>query len=180
MIAGIDEAGRGALAGPVVVCACVLLCDIPGLDDSKKLTGRQRKSLAKTIVANSMTTIAIGSPGLIDRINILQATLFAMKRATLNLLRLCDVSEVLIDGNKIPAQMPCLSRAIINGDQLIAQIMAASIIAKVTRDHIMEGHGISMPGYGFEIHKGYGTRLHYQALSELGPSKIHRRSFRLC
>lgn len=180
MIAGIDEAGRGALAGPVVVCACVLLCDVQGLDDSKKLSAKQRENLAKTILANSITTIAIGPSHQIDVINILQATLLAMKRAATKICRLCEVTEILIDGNKIPTFMPCSSKAVLHGDQCIAQIMAASIVAKVTRDHIMEGHGNSMPGYGFEIHKGYGTRLHYKALSELGPSKIHRRSFRLC
>jgi ribonuclease HII len=180
VIIGIDEAGRGALAGPVVVCACAILEPINGLNDSKKLTPGQRERLAKIILQSSITTIAIGSNNEIDRINILQSTLLAMKRATDKICGLCNVDLALIDGNKVPSFMPCPVKAIINGDEYEFQIMAASIVAKVIRDHIMNGYGKSLPGYGFEIHKGYGTKAHYEALTKLGPSKIHRRSFRLC
>lgn len=164
----------------MVVCACVLLEKVEGLRDSKKLTPLQRQKLAKTIVKSSITVVALGSPKQIDRINILQSTLVAMKRAVFSISKLCQIEKILIDGNKIPLRIPWETQAIVNGDDIIEQIMAASIVAKVVRDHIMEGHGKSMPGYGFEIHKGYGTKVHYDALEKLGPSKIHRRSFRLC
>lgn len=177
---GVDEAGRGSLAGPVVVCACVLLESIDGLNDSKKLTPIQRGKLAKKIVQSSITSIAIGSSFQIDRINILQSTLHAMKRSVFSLSKKCKIDKVLIDGNKIPKGMPWETEAIVNGDESVVQIMAASIVAKVVRDHIMEGYGKTIPEYGFDIHKGYGTKAHYDALRKLGPSRIHRRSFRLC
>jgi ribonuclease HII len=177
---GVDEAGRGSLAGPVVVCACALTGLVPGLRDSKKLSPKQRLSLACQIVCNAHLTVTLGSQIEIDRINILNSTLQAMKRATMMLSTKCQISQVLIDGNKIPPGMTWKTTAIVGGDDLIDCIMAASIIAKVTRDHIMYGHGRSLPGYGFEIHKGYGTKAHYEALGVLGPSGIHRRSYKLC
>lgn len=129
---------------------------------------------------NAHLAIALGSHLEIDRINILNSTLLAMKRATIMLSAKCEISQVLIDGNKIPPGMIWKTTAIVDGDDKVDCISAASIVAKVTRDHIMDGYGRSLPGYGFEIHKGYGTKAHYEALGTLGPSGIHRRSYKLC
>jgi ribonuclease HII len=158
----------------------MLTQNIPGLKDSKKLTPNQRLGLAEKIVKSSILSLAIGSNFEIDRINILNSTIDAMKRSVIALSRKCQIESVLIDGNKVPAGLPWNVLAIVNGDDSIPQIMAASIVAKVSRDHIMKGYGNSLPGYGFEIHMGYGTKDHYASLNLLGPCRIHRRSYRLC
>ena len=177
LICGIDEAGRGPLAGPVCAAAVILPKDlvIDGLDDSKKLTDKRRRVLFEQITQNAISFgIGFASPEEIDRINILQATLLAMRRAV-------DIMPVtpdfaLVDGNMLP-NLSCPSEAIIGGDGKRACIAAASILAKVTRDRFMESYAKEFPGYGFEIHKGYPTRRHYDAIFQLGISPIHRSTF---
>jgi ribonuclease HII len=176
-IAGVDEAGRGPLAGPVVAAAVVLDPKrIPkGIADSKLLTAEARESLFAKICATADIAFAFGSVAAIDRINILQATLCAMRRATLGLAEPPEL--VLIDGNVVPKAMPCEARPVIGGDATCLSIAAASIVAKVIRDRLMtrcDGH---FAGYGLASHKGYSTKAHQQALSALGPSVLHRRSF---
>ena len=175
MIAGVDEAGRGPLAGPVVAAA-VILCagGIAGLDDSKKLSARRRDQLAGEITARCAFGIGMASVEEIDRLNILWATMLAMERAVLALA--CDPAEILVDGNRCPDwRWP--SRAIIGGDAIEPCISAASIIAKTTRDAIMIAADRDFPGYGWAANKGYGSRLHLDALHKLGPTPLHRRSF---
>ncbi len=128
----------------------------------------------------SYVAISVVSPKTIDRINILNATMFGMRTSVERLCAYLPVDKVLIDGNRIPKGLKVDARAIVKGDATIPQIMAASIVAKTVRDHIMVGYGESMPGYGFDIHKGYGTREHLKAISRLGATRIHRRSFRPC
>ena len=177
LVCGIDEAGRGPLAGPVCAAAVILPphVDIPGLNDSKKLTDKRRRELFPVI---KETAIAFGigyaSHEEIDRINILQATYLAMERAIAQLNVKPDV--LLIDGNRakdfgIPAE------TVVKGDSLSASIAAASVLAKVARDDLMLELSAEYPGYGFEIHKGYGTKAHYSALRELGACPIHRMTF---
>ncbi len=176
-ICGVDEAGRGPLAGPVCAAAVILPphLQIPGLDDSKKLSDRRRRELAPIIMEQALAYgIAFASPEEIDRLNILQATFLAMERALEQLPLRPDY--MLLDGNRekdfgLPVQ------TIVKGDSLSANIAAASVLAKVTRDDLMIRMAQEYPGYGFEIHKGYGTRAHYQALDTYGPCAIHRRSF---
>ncbi len=175
--AGVDEAGRGALAGPVVVAAVILDPDNPitGLTDSKALTARRREQLADAIrqSAASWKIVAI-QPDKIDQINILQASLLGMQRAVAGLSIKPDL--VLVDGNRAPAfDMP--ARAIIKGDLLEPAISAASILAKVHRDQLMTKMEQRFPGYGFARHKGYPTRQHRQSLQQLGPCPQHRRSY---
>ena len=178
LIAGVDEAGRGPLAGPVV-CAAVILPDddgLTGLDDSKKLNASTRDRLYDDIrsVALCHTVVSIDA-GTIDRMNILQATLHGMS-LTLSQLRLRP-ELALIDGNRLPAELPCPARAIISGDASERCIMAASVLAKVSRDRIMQAmHGL-YPQYGFALHKGYPTPVHLQALAVYGACPEHRRSF---
>lgn len=175
MIVGVDEAGRGPLAGPVVAAA-VVLCDggIPGLNDSKKLSEPRRIALEAQIKARCRWAIGIASVEEIDSINILQATLLAMTRAVEGLG--VTPREVLVDGNRLPRwRWP--ARAIVDGDALEPCISAASIIAKQARDAMMAEAGAAWPGYGFARHKGYGTAEHRAALARLGPCPIHRRSF---
>ena len=179
-IAGVDEAGRGPLAGPVVAVAVVLdLADIPtGLNDSKKLTEKQREALFDVILQSARAvSIASVSAETIDLINILQATMLAMRNAVCGLSLMAD--HVLIDGNRIPDNLPCLATALIKGDQRSVSIAAASIIAKVTRDRMMENAGLVHNKYGFESHKGYGSATkHTEAIaSHGGVTRLHRFSF---
>ena len=177
IVAGVDEAGRGPLAGPVVVAAVVLDPDKPldGLDDSKKLSEIRREALFPLIVERSLawTVVAIEVDE-IDRINILQATLLGMRRAVEQLVP--APSLALIDGNRAPA-LTCAVRTIVGGDGLEPAISAASILAKVTRDRLMKKLHIDYPVYGFDRHKGYPTADHLARLTRYGPCPIHRRSF---
>jgi ribonuclease HII len=180
IIAGVDEAGRGAIAGPVVAAAVILTSDVPIdiLKDSKTLTKEKRRDAFDIIMATTpYIGIGVLSHRYIDRINILQATMIAMKNAILQLKK--KPGLVLIDGNKAPELKNYNLETIIKGDQKIPAISAASIIAKVTRDTIMEKADIKFPEYGFKIHKGYGTKTHYDALFKIGASPIHRLSFNL-
>jgi len=176
MIAGLDEAGRGPLAGPVVAAAVVLAEPIDGLADSKKLSARQRERLAVLIKASATGwALGIASVEEIDTVNILQATLLAMRRALLSLP--CAPTLALVDGLHLPA-LPCPARALVGGDGLEPAIMAASILAKVARDSMMDELHEQYPVYGFARHRGYGTAVHLAALREHGPCPAHRRSFR--
>ena len=177
LIAGVDEAGRGPLAGPVVAAAVILdlRAPIPGLADSKQLSPRRREQLFDEIRAKALCcSIAQASVEEIDRLNILQATLLAMQRAVKG-LRL-KPNKVLVDGNRLPS-LEVLAEAVVSGDALIPAISAASILAKVTRDRLLNELHALHPGYGFDRHKGYGTAQHLLALQTLGPLAIHRRSF---
>lgn len=177
LICGVDEAGRGPLAGPVCAAAVILPehIDIPGLDDSKKLSDKRRRELAPIIMEKAVAySIALVDHKTIDEINILQATLQAMEKAIQGLSVKPDLA--LIDGNR-EKDFGVASKTVVHGDSLSASIAAASILAKVTRDDMMTKAADTYPGYGFEIHKGYGTKAHYAALRELGPCDIHRMSF---
>lgn len=177
LICGVDEAGRGPLAGPVCAAAVILPKGlvIPGLNDSKKLTDKRRRELFPIIQQEAVGFgIAFASQEEIDEINILQATFLAMRRAIDQLDPKPDFA--LIDGNReTDFGVPC--KTVIKGDSLSANIAAASVLAKVTRDNWMIEAAEKYPGYGFEIHKGYGTKAHYAALEKLGPCAIHRRTF---
>lgn len=175
MIAGVDEAGRGPLAGPVVAAA-VILCEggIAGLDDSKKLSAKRRAELEALILARCIVGIGMASVEEIDRINILQATFLAMTRAVEALPQAPD--HVLVDGNRLP-KWKYNAEAIIGGDALHPCISAASIIAKEHRDRIMVAADSEYPGYGWASNKGYGAAVHMAALREKGPTPLHRRSF---
>jgi ribonuclease HII len=179
-IAGVDEAGRGALAGPVVAAAVILPATFPiqQVKDSKQLTEAKRES-AYTLLYKSEAIIAVGiiDHETIDEINILNATMMAMKKAILTLIE--TPSRVLIDGNKAPDIPNMVLETIIQGDSKVPAISAASIIAKVYRDHLMKDYDKTYPSFGFKKNKGYGTALHYQALFETGPSPIHRKTFNL-
>lgn len=177
LICGVDEAGRGPLAGPVCAAAVILPpnIQIDGLDDSKKLSDKRRRELFPVIQEKAIAYgIAFADHCEIDEINILQATYLAMERAISQLSVKPELA--LIDGNRakdfgIPV------KTVVHGDSLSASIAAASVLAKVTRDNYMFEMAQTYPGYGFEIHKGYGTKAHYAALTEMGPSRIHRKSF---
>ena len=177
LICGVDEAGRGPLAGPVCAAAVILPKGlvIPGLNDSKKLSDKRRRELFPIIQQEAVSFgIAFASQEEIDEINILQATFLAMRRAMEQLNPQPEFA--LIDGNReTDFGVPC--KTVIKGDSLSANIAAASVLAKVTRDNWMMEAVEKYPGYGFEIHKGYGTKAHYAALEKLGPCPIHRRSF---
>lgn len=177
LICGVDEAGRGPLAGPVCAAAVILPKGlvIPGLNDSKKLSDKRRRELFPIIQQEAVSFgIAFASQEEIDEINILQATFLAMRRAMDQLNPQPEFA--LIDGNReTDFGVPC--KTVIKGDSLSANIAAASVLAKVTRDNWMMEAAEKYPGYGFEIHKGYGTKAHYAALEKLGPCPIHRRSF---
>ena len=177
-VAGVDEAGRGPLAGPVVVAAVILDAARPisGLADSKTLTEARRSELDQLIRAQAVSFCVVEiDPATIDRLNILQATLRGMRKALLGL----DVQphEALIDGNRLPNGLPCAARAIVDGDALFDVIGAASILAKVHRDRLLTELDVVYPGYGFAEHKGYPTPTHLAALERLGPCPVHRRSF---
>ena len=177
LVAGVDEAGRGPLAGPVVAAAVILddLRPIKGLADSKKLTARTRERLYDEIRAHALCcSIGEASVEEIDRLNILQATLLAMQRAVAG-LRLKPV-KVLVDGNRLPV-LDVMAEAIVQGDSKVQAISAASILAKVHRDRWCEEIDAQDPHYGFAAHKGYGTAVHLQALREHGATTWHRRSF---
>lgn len=177
LICGVDEAGRGPLAGPVCAAAVILPKGlvIPGLNDSKKLSDKRRRELFPIIQQEAVSFgIAFASQEEIDEINILQATFLAMRRAMEQLNPQPEFA--LIDGNReTDFGVPC--KTVIKGDSLSANIAAASVLAKVTRDNWMMEAAEKYPGYGFEIHKGYGTKAHYAALEKLGPCPIHRRTF---
>ena len=177
VICGVDEAGRGPLAGPVFAAAVVLPpdADIPGLNDSKKLTAAKRDALFDAVCQTAIEyAVASASEREIDDINILNATFLAMRRAVELLRNAPDI--VLVDGNRAPA-LTVRTRTIIKGDALSASIAAASILAKVSRDRHMDALARHYPEYDFERHKGYGTKLHYEKLAEFGASPVHRRSF---
>ncbi len=176
LVAGVDEAGRGPLAGPVVTAAVVFTRGYPdGLNDSKQLTALRRAELFEAILAKGTVSIAIASRARIDRMNILRASLWAMSRAVSGLS--CGADHVLVDGNMLPPNLACTAEAIVDGDALSVSIAAASIIAKVTRDRLMANVGRAYPGYGFEEHKGYSTPSHFEALRVHGPCPQHRQSF---
>ncbi|WP_323030808.1 ribonuclease HII [Brachymonas denitrificans] len=177
LIAGVDEAGRGPLAGPVVAAAVILdeQKPIAGLADSKQLTAARREKLYEAIMAHALCcSIGQASVEEIDTLNILQATMLAMRRAVEGLRLLPH--KVLVDGNRIP-ELRVRAEAIVQGDAKVAAISAASIVAKVTRDRWCRDIERQFPGYGFERHKGYGTAEHLQALRNLGATPYHRRSF---
>lgn len=177
LVAGVDEVGRGPLAGDVVAAAVILdpAKPIAGLMDSKSLSHKRREILHHQILEQALCVhIARASVAEIDAINILQATLLAMTRAVAGLALAPD--HVLVDGNRLP-KWRYTATAIVKGDSKIAAISAASIVAKVTRDREMVAFDRQYPGYGFADHKGYGTAQHLRALAELGPCGIHRRSF---
>ena len=177
MICGVDEAGRGPLAGPVCAAAVILPkgLELPGLNDSKKLTDKKRRDLFPIIKEQAVAYgIAFASEAEIDEMNILQATFLAMKRAIAQLEGKADLA--LIDGNRAK-DFGLSVKTVVKGDSLSASIAAASILAKVTRDDLMEAAAQEHPGYGFEIHKGYGTKAHYAALTEHGMCPVHRRTF---
>ena len=177
LVCGVDEAGRGPLAGPVCAAAVILPPElvIPGLNDSKKLTDKKRRELYDVITAEAVSYgIAFASEKEIDEINILQATFLAMARAMEKLTPQPELA--LIDGNRA-RDFGLPVRTIVKGDSLSASIAAASILAKVTRDRLMEQYDEAYPQYGFAVHKGYGTKRHYEALREFGPSPIHRMTF---
>ena len=177
VICGVDEAGRGPLAGPVCAAAVILPAnlEIPGLTDSKKLTDKKRRELYPVIMEQAIAYgIGFASEQEIDEINILQATFLAMQRAIDQLAVKPDLA--LIDGNRqkdfgVPA------KTVVKGDSLSASIAAASILAKVTRDNLMLEQAETYPQYKFDVHKGYGTKAHYEALREFGPCPIHRMTF---
>ncbi len=177
-ICGVDEVGRGPLAGPVVACAVILdpARPIDGLADSKKLSEARRETLAGLIRERALAwSLGRAEVAEIDAINILQASLLAMRRAVEGLS--CTPDHVLVDGNRIPEGLPCSAEAIVGGDGRVPAIAAASILAKVSRDREMVALDARHPGYGLAQHKGYPTRAHLEALQRLGVSPIHRRSF---
>ncbi|MCA1799231.1 MAG: ribonuclease HII [Xanthomonadaceae bacterium] len=179
LLAGVDEAGRGPLAGPVVAAAVILDPDGPrinGIRDSKLLTADQRESLAARIRERALYWgVGRADHEEIDRLNILEATLLAMERAVAALG--CVPERVLVDGNRLPRHLPCAAECIIGGDARVRAIGAASIIAKTVRDAEMCALDAQYPQWGFSIHKGYSTPAHLAALAEHGPSPVHRRSF---
>lgn len=179
-VCGIDEAGRGPLAGPVVAAACYFEepVTLPHLTDSKKLSKARREALFEQI-QNSPDihfAYAVIDSLIIDEINILEATMLAMKEATDALMQKAPLSFALIDGNRAP-KLSIPSLPIIKGDSISASIAAASIVAKVKRDHLMQAFDQEWPHYGFAKHMGYGTKAHLAAIQEYGPSPIHRLSF---
>jgi len=177
VVCGVDEAGRGPLAGPVFAAAVVLPLgiDIVGLNDSKKLSEATRNRLYDDIVGRALAYgVASADHGEVDRLNILNATFLAMRRAVRLLAMKPDIA--LVDGNRDPG-LDVMSKCIVGGDGKSASIAAASILAKVSRDAFMLRMSEKYPQYGFEKHKGYGTKLHYEKLREFGPSEIHRDTF---
>jgi ribonuclease HII len=179
VIAGIDEVGRGPLAGPVVAAAVILPRRPPKalverLDDSKKLSAARRDEMAALVLASAEVGLGLASVDEIDRINILRATFLAMSRALAALGRAVD--HALVDGNQVPP-LPCPVRCVVGGDGLSLSIAAASVVAKVHRDALMADLALAHPGYGWETNRGYGTAAHLAALASLGPTPHHRRSF---
>ena len=177
LICGVDEAGRGPLAGPVCAAAVILPknLEIPGLNDSKKLTDKRRRELFPIIKEQAIACgIAMVDHETVDQINILQATYLAMKQAIAQLSVKPELA--LVDGNR-SSDFGVNVETVVHGDSLSASIAAASVLAKVTRDDYMLEMAQIYPGYGFEIHKGYGTKAHYEALRQMGASPIHRMTF---
>lgn len=180
LVAGVDEAGRGPLAGPVVAAAVILSPDVPlsklaGLADSKTLSSQQRETLFDRIEEHSLSVgVGIVDQETIDQVNILRATMMAMARAIAGLCTRPDL--VLVDGPHVP-EILYPAQAVVKGDQLCASVAAASIVAKVVRDRLMEKAHYQFPEYRFDRHKGYGTEFHLAALQVFGPSEFHRRSF---
>ena len=174
MVAGIDEVGRGPLAGPVVAAAVILLRPLEGLADSKVLCVHERERLAGLLRGRARIGIGAASVAEIDRINILQASLLAMRRAVMRLGCLPELA--LVDGNKAP-DLPCPVQTIVDGDALVPAISAASIVAKVTRDRLMRRLAARYPGYGWDTNVGYATSAHRKAIWQLGICCHHRRSF---
>jgi ribonuclease HII len=174
-IAGVDEVGRGCLAGPVIASAVILKKHIPGLEDSKKLSSSQRNNLSALIIKNSYYSIGSASEQEIDEINILQASLLAMKRAILNLS--VKPGKILVDGMHKP-DLDIDTQTIISGDSIVDEISAASIIAKVYRDNLMMQIDKKYPDFHFSSHKGYGTKLHKVAIKKFGITPIHRKTFK--
>ena len=177
-IAGVDEVGRGPLAGPVTACAVVLdMSRIPeGLNDSKKLSAKRRESLAEAILACAEVSVASASVEEIDELNILRASHLAMERAVAGLLTPPD--HCLIDGNLIPKGLTVSAEAIVKGDSKSVSISAASIVAKIRRDYVMSALAQQYPGYGWETNAGYPSKSHRVALQNLGVTPHHRRSFK--
>lgn len=177
LIAGVDEVGRGPLVGAVVTAAVILDPNNPieGLADSKKLSEKKRLLLAEEIKAKALCwSLGRAEPEEIDQLNILHATMLAMQRAVAGLNIQPDF--VLVDGNRIPT-LPMPAQAVIKGDSLVAEISAASILAKVARDQEMAELDVQYPEYGFAKHKGYPTKLHFEKLEQLGATPFHRKSF---
>lgn len=176
-VAGVDEAGRGPLAGPVVAAAIILdPTAIPdGLNDSKKLSAGKRTDLFEMICRSAHVSVAAVSQTQIDRMNIRAATLYAMRQALAGLA--VTPHHALIDGRDVPQGLSCPADAIIKGDGRSVSIAAASIVAKVTRDRMMHAASRFYPGYGFENHMGYGTAAHLEALDQIGASRLHRATF---
>ena len=177
IIMGVDEVGRGPWAGPVTACAVILDPENipPGLNDSKKLSAKRRAQLFEEIINSSLVSCVHVEVGEIDKINILQATFRAMERS---ISKLPIPDHILIDGNKLPPNLPSPATAIIKGDGKSASIAAASIIAKVTRDRLMADLSVEYPGYGWEKNAGYGTKIHQSGLLNNGVTPHHRRSFK--
>lgn len=178
LIAGVDEVGRGPLAGPVVAAAVILdLENFPeGLNDSKKLTPKRRAALSESILNQAQCGIGVASVAEIDQINILQATYLAMRRAVEALP--VPPEFLLVDGNRLPVEFQLNAEAVVKGDARSISIAAASIIAKEYRDNLMSGLAEEYPGYGWERNAGYGSKAHMDALKTLGVTPHHRRSFK--
>ncbi len=178
LVAGVDEVGRGPLAGPVIAAAVMLDPEqIPdGLNDSKKLSEKKREALNMALAECAHVSIAEATVAEIDEINILHASLLAMERAVAGLPKTPD--HVLIDGNKIPKNLTIPATAVVKGDSKSLSIAAASIVAKIKRDHLMQDLNRIYPGYGWDTNAGYPTKRHISALSELGVTPVHRRSFK--
>ena len=178
LVAGVDEAGRGPLAGPVCAAAVILPldCEIDGLNDSKKLSEKKREALFDVIIEKAVAyDIQLVDHKTIDEMNILNATMLAMTNAVNNLKTKPDF--VIIDGNRLPSQLEIPAKAVVKGDAKSMSIAAASILAKVTRDRLMLELADKYPEYEFTRHKGYGTKLHQEKLREFGPCEIHRKTF---
>lgn len=176
-VAGVDEVGRGPLAGPVMAAAVVLdPARLPeGLNDSKQLSAKKREALYPLILEMAQVSVGSASVEEIDEINILQATFLAMRRAVAGLSRL---SHVLVDGRMVPTGLPCAATGVVKGDSKSLSIAAASIVAKIERDRLMVDLAQQHPGYGWETNMGYGSKSHISALYALGPTPHHRRSFK--
>ena len=180
LLCGVDEAGRGPLAGPVFAAAVILDPDAPiaGLNDSKKLSEKKREALFDVITGRAAAyAVASASVEEIEQYNILQATYLAMSRAVEAVSRQKTPSLVLVDGNRLPPQITLPCRTLVKGDALSASVAAASILAKVSRDRLLLELDRQYPEYAFAQHKGYGTALHYERLAAYGPSPVHRMSF---
>lgn len=183
-VVGIDEVGRGCLAGPVTVCACWMksTVNIPGINDSKKLSEKKREALYEQLISNLDVKFAVVhiDNTIIDQINILQATFRGMWESYQKLKAQIHVDYILIDGNQVPPQFKNGEvgvKTIVGGDAKCVSIAAASILAKVSRDRLMKAYDVTFPHYGFAQHKGYGAKTHFDAIKTHGPTNIHRRTF---